>query len=273
MKIKHINFLCGLPRSGSTLLINLLNQHPKIYASPHSGLLEGLLSMRESFVNSDSVKFNLRVGAYQETLWTAPQNFYRDIKKDIIFDKQFCWSTPDNYEIAKRISMYPRFILCYRPILEVLASFVSKSVDNPNFYLNKELELSNHYGKHYLSKNDVMAEYLMNEHNTISHSMLGLYHAKKNEQEGIFKFVAYDDLVTKPQKVMNDIFDFMKVEQMEIQTENLSNIFLYNDVQVLGTENFHHIRPQIKKESPKPEDLFSDYILQKYANALAPIGL
>lgn len=273
MKIKHLNFLCGLPRSGSTLLMTLLNQHPKIYASPHSGLLNGLYAMRESFVNSDSVKFNLRVEAHQQTLWTAPQTFYADVEKDVIFDKNFSWSTPDNYELAKRISPYPRFILCYRPILEVLASFVSKSVGNPGFYLNKEIELSDFYFKRYLSKNDALAEYLMNGHNLIPISILGLYHAKQNEKEGVFKFVAYGDLVSKPQLVMNDIFDFMKVQPLEIQTENLSNMYLYNDELELGVQGFHFVRPKIEKKSPKPEDLFSDFILQKYANALAPIGL
>jgi hypothetical protein len=273
MKLKHLNFLCGLPRSGSTLLATLLNQHPEIYASPHSALLDGLYSIRETFIHSESVNYGLRLSAYQKTLWTVPQIFYQDIEKDIIFDKQFCWSTKENYELAEKISTYPRFVLCYRPILEVLASFVAKSVDNPDFYLNKELESKNFYAKNYLSKNDALAEYLMTGHELISKSILGLAYAKQNEKEGNFKFVAYDDLVSDPQKVMCDIFDFMKVESIDIKTERIENVFHYHDAVALGVEGFHWIRPEIKKESTKPEDLFSDFILNKYANALAPIGL
>jgi sulfotransferase len=273
MNIKQINFLCGLPRSGSTLLATLLNQHPEIYASPHSSLIDGLWAMRESFINSDSIKFQLRTSAYQETLWTAPQTFYSKIQKDIIFDKNFSWSTPDNFNLAMKIAINPRFIICYRPILEVLASFVSKSVDNPDYYLNKEILISNFYPKNYLNKNDALAEFLMTKHDLISKSILGLSYAKKNEKLQRFKFVAYDDLVNDPQKVMKDIFDFMKVEPIKIKTKGIENIFRYNDSAVIGVENFHSIRPEIKKESTKPEDLFSDYILQKYANALSPIGL
>ena len=268
-----MNFLGGLPRSGSTLLATLLNQHPKIYASPHSILLDGLTVLQETFINSESLRYGLQIGACQKTLWTLPQHFYQDIKKDIIVDKQFAWSTKENYELATKISTYPRFILCYRPVLEVLASFVIKSVDNPNFYLNKELESKNFYAKNYLSKNDAMAEYLMTGHELILKSILGLAYAKQNEKQGNFKFVAYDDLVNNPQKVMSDIFDFMKVDPIEIKIKNIENVFRYNDSAIIGAEGFHWVRPEIKKESTKPEDLFSDYILQKYANALSPIGL
>lgn len=273
MKVKNINYLTGLPRSGSTLMATLLNQHPDIYASPHSALLDGLYALRNSFVNSEAVRFQLRLSAYQETIWTTPQTFYSSIEKNIIFDKQFCWSTPDNYELALKISTNPRFIVCYRPILEVLASFVSKSVDNPTYYLNKEIEDASFYPKNYLSKNDALAEYLMCSHDLIPKAILSLAHAKKNEDSGMFYFVSYDNLVNNPQKEMYDIFNFLGIEQVEIKTKNIQDIFGYKDSNALGVDGFHKVRPEIKKESPKPEDLFSDYILNKYNNALSPIGL
>jgi sulfotransferase len=272
MNIKNINFLCGLPRSGSTLLATLLNQHPKIYASPHSGLLGGLYDMHQSFINSESVKWQLRTAFYQQALWTMPQNFYSTVKEDVIFDKQFGWSIPDNFELALKISTHPRFIVCHRPILEVLASFVSKSANNPDFFLNKELESSGFYAKHYLSKNDAMAEYLMYGHDLIPRSILGLANAKKNQDSGMFKFVSYDDLVTNPVKEMSSIFDFLGLEPCELEVDNMEQAFHYNDSVTLGIEDFHKVRPTVKKESPKPEDYFSDFILEKYANALEPIG-
>lgn len=273
MNIKNINFICGLPRSGSTLLATLLNQHPKIYASPHSGLLDGLYNMHQSFINSESVKWQLRTAFYQQALWTMPQNFYSTVKEDVIFDKEFGWSIPGNLELALKISSHPRFIVCHRPILEVLASFVSKSVDNPDFYLNKELETSTFYAKNYLSKNDALAEYLMHGNELLPKSILGLANAKKNEDSGMFKFVAYDDLVSNPVKEMSSIFDFLGLEPCELEIDNIKPAFYYNDFSTLGIEGFHYVRPSIKKESPKPEDYFSDFILNKYANALAPIGL
>jgi len=273
MKMKNINFLCGLPRSGSTLLSTLLNQHPAIYSSPHSGLLDGMTVLHESFTQSESVRYGLRISAYQGALWTMPQNFYSNIEKEIIFDKQFAWSTPANYEMALKISTNPRFIVCYRPILEVLASFVSKSINNPDFYLSKEFDSVEFYAKNYLSRNDGMAEYLMNDHDLIKKSLLGLAHAKKNEESGVFKFVSYKDLINDPKKELSNIFNFLALESFEIDINDIEDIFLYNDSIALGVSGFHQVRPIIKNESPKPEDLFSDFILNKYANALTPMGL
>jgi len=273
MNIKKINFLCGLPRSGSTLLATLLNQHPQIYASPNSDLLNGISQLHKAFSQSVSVAFGLRVSAYQETIWTAPQIFYGNISKTIIFDKQCTWSTPDNYKLALKIGISPRFIVCYRPVLEVLASYVCKSIDSPDYWLNKELEKSNFYAKNYLDKNDALAEYLMCEHPFISQAILGLAHAKKNEDTGMFKFVSYDDLVNNTQEIMQDIFELLKIEPAEINTQNIKNIFRYNDSRIVGIEGFHTLRPVIKKESTKPEDLFSNFILNKYKDALSPINL
>ncbi len=272
MNIKNINFICGLPRSGSTLLATLLNQHPEIYASPHSALVDGVSNLHKTFTESESVHFSLRLSAYQQTLWTLPHLFYQDIEKNIIFDKHFIWSTPENYRLALKISNNPRFIVCYRPVLEILASFVDVAVKNVNFYLNKELDSVDYYYKKYLSRNDAMAEYLMQEPRMLPNSILGLVNAKKNENSGMFKFVSYDSLVTDPQKEMFDIFNFLKIKPIEIQTENLEDIFQYKDAFVLGVDNFHRIKQKIKKTSTKPEDLFSNFILDKYKNALAPAG-
>ena len=39
---KTIHFLAGLPRSGSTLLANILAQNPKIHVTPTSGICDML---------------------------------------------------------------------------------------------------------------------------------------------------------------------------------------------------------------------------------------
>jgi hypothetical protein len=38
--MQKLYFLVGLPRSGSTLLASLLNQHPDVFASPTSPLMD-----------------------------------------------------------------------------------------------------------------------------------------------------------------------------------------------------------------------------------------
>ncbi len=51
--MKTLYFLGGLPRSGSTLLGSLLNQHPDIYVSPTSPLGDVVTDIEKSFNRVD----------------------------------------------------------------------------------------------------------------------------------------------------------------------------------------------------------------------------
>ena len=51
-----IFFVSGLPRSGSTLMMNLLGQNPNHHVTPTNGLLDLLLNVRDSWVNDISFR-------------------------------------------------------------------------------------------------------------------------------------------------------------------------------------------------------------------------
>ena len=51
---KRIYFLAGLPRSGSTLLANILAQNPQIYVTPTSGIVDMLVQVRNSWDRNDA---------------------------------------------------------------------------------------------------------------------------------------------------------------------------------------------------------------------------
>ena len=46
--------MCGLPRSGSTLLVNLINQHPDVHGSPDSLLSQMVKSCQQELTESIS---------------------------------------------------------------------------------------------------------------------------------------------------------------------------------------------------------------------------
>lgn len=51
-----VNVITGLPRSGSTLLCNILNQNPEFHASSTSGILQVLRAMQHQITTSDEFK-------------------------------------------------------------------------------------------------------------------------------------------------------------------------------------------------------------------------
>ncbi len=61
--VEKIFFQCSLPRSGSTLLQNVLAQNPDFYATPTSGLIEIFLNAKEesAFISAkESIGLNAR---------------------------------------------------------------------------------------------------------------------------------------------------------------------------------------------------------------------
>jgi sulfotransferase len=119
--MKNLHFLSGLPRSGSTVLTKLLNQHPKIFASSTSPFLDYLLPAAHQL---HSIKQNHSAGHYvnvQKILSTAAFAFY-DTPKANIIDKNRGWVS--NYEaIHQELQQDPKIIVTLRPIEEVVASF------------------------------------------------------------------------------------------------------------------------------------------------------
>jgi sulfotransferase len=119
--MKHLHFLSGLPRSGSTVLTKLLNQHPDLFASSTSPFLDYLLPAANQL---HTIKQNHSAGHYvnvQKILSTAAFAFY-DTPKTNIIDKNRGWII--NYEaIDKELQQDPKIILTLRPIEEVVASF------------------------------------------------------------------------------------------------------------------------------------------------------
>jgi sulfotransferase len=119
--MKSLHFLSGLPRSGSTVLTKLINQHPEIFASSTSPFLDYLLPAAEQLHN---IKNNHSAGHYvnvQRILSTAAFAFY-DTPKANIIDKNRGWIS--NYEaIDKELKQDPKIVVTLRPIEEVVASF------------------------------------------------------------------------------------------------------------------------------------------------------
>ena len=56
MTDKTIYFVAGLPRSGSTLLTNLLAQNPRMHATPTSGIIAMLVAVRNGWDQNEAFR-------------------------------------------------------------------------------------------------------------------------------------------------------------------------------------------------------------------------
>lgn len=270
---KTYHFMAGLPRSGSTVLAALLNQHPDIYASPQTDLLEMIYQLESGIPMYESHRAGLLHEGYSSVLGNITNNFYSHIDKPIIIDKNRGWGTPYNFNnVSPYVNPDGKVILTMRPILEVLASFVKiskkseKTTGNLN-YFNQELWVSG-----YRSESDAVVENLMKSNGMIDKNIYSISNLVKNHS-GRVHVVWYQSLIDNPQITMDGIYEFLEVPKKQNNFNKIIEVDKHDDLSGYGMLGLHDIGKKLSGPKTNPKDYLSDYVIQKYGNALDFLGL
>jgi sulfotransferase len=259
--MKTYHYLSGLPRSGNTLLSAILNQNPEIYCSPLSPISSYLYNLaEENFVNEHARRTKDPTG-FHSLMNGMINNYYSHIQKPVIIDREKCWGTPGNLNNLKYyVNNEPKIIFTVRPIIEILASFISILPEDS--YIDREMQQSGWWIKPSLSKNDNRCDYLMRPKGLIDQTILSYEEISKKENKGIFHIVEYDELTNNPQDVMNKIYTFLGLEQFK---HNFTNVKRLEEQNNIGEPiNLHEVRSLVKKVSKTPKDVLSPYVLNRY---------
>ena len=260
---KTVHFLGGLPRSGNTLLSALLNQNPSIYSTPLSPLPSLMWDYYNSCASMEHINRNKEnENRAVKVLSSLCKDFYKDVDKPIIIDREKDWGTPSNLDLIKKfITPEPKIIVTVRDILEIIASFVSMDAD----YLKNNTINSNAFINNYRSPQDSIVEYLMRSNGEIDKSLLSISSAFYPENKGIFHIVEYNDLVLKPEETMSGIYKFLGLNDYKHNFNKIKKVESDNDMAVGLPKNLHGIRKSISRSSTSTE-ILSDYIKHKYSN-------
>ena len=262
---KTFFFMAGLPRSGSTLLSAILNQNPEIMVTASADTTSLMLALYSTSQTSESFHAGFEPEGYRNVMANVPQSFYSHIDKKYIIDKNRNWGTPDHLELANMITDDIKIIAPVRPILEILASFINLAERNPNNFIDRfvpEYPVSQ-----YRSRNDARCDAMMAANKHIEMNTLSIASSLIPQHKDKFHFVAYADLISKPAKVIDAIYNFLDIPKFEHHYDNLRWNLLPNESQVFGIPNLHKIRSKIDP-SKTHTSVLSDYVKQKYGHHL-----
>ncbi|MGI9486274.1 MAG: sulfotransferase family protein [Geminicoccaceae bacterium] len=132
MKAFHV--VTGLPRSGSTLLCNVLNQNPQFHASSTSVLAQSVAGLSNLWSNSPEIKSDL---AHDKTATEARlsrsikalcESWYAD-RKGVVFDKSRAWVF--HYLALQQVFPEAKIIAVVRDLRAVFASVEKQHQKNP----------------------------------------------------------------------------------------------------------------------------------------------
>lgn len=126
MPNKTVHFISGLPRSGSTLLANLLAQNPRFHTTATSGILDVMFGVRnhwDSLVEFQAMPDQAaNEAAKLRVLRGILESYHADTPRPVVFDKSRSWLA--HLEMAEAVlGRKARVLVPVRDVRDVLASF------------------------------------------------------------------------------------------------------------------------------------------------------
>jgi hypothetical protein len=246
IKNKNFYFFTSLPRSGNTLLGSLLNQTNQINLSANS-ILPDIVWLLEDMKNNIIFKnfpYNKGLDNIRNNIFDL---YYKDINAKNILDNG-AWGTPANLNLLKKIFTKRKFVILVRPILECLASFIR--VEKPKNVIERCNQLMEKTREGRIAKSIWSIENLI------------------NEKEDYIK-IEYKDLVLNTKETIKKIFNFLEIEYIDFNINNLCQFnfdgVVYDDSVIYGP--LHHLRTnKIESLNYRVEDYLPKEIIKKYGH-------
>lgn len=247
--------MLGLPRSGSTLLVNLINQHPDVHGAPDSLLSQMVQSCQQQLSESISAS------QYDADLsYDVFYNFCRGgiiswidklTDKKVFLDKNRTWI--ELVDVCRNIFPYTRSIVCIRDLRGVYGSILKVHKKTPMQYKDSYL-----YGEQsYDYRETDIEEHIVEE--SFNRPMLrrNLITLKElldcNKLDKTFLFVRYEDLIENPRKQISDIYNFLSLSDFKNDLDNIEQI-PYHDSMFLPYGK-HKIKPKLQSFDPWDFDI------------------
>jgi len=260
--MKTIHFCAGLPRSGSTVLMNILQQNPTIFTTGTCALTKIVQDLTvksrysESFQamhmqDADNAMYGLIQGATQG--W-----FHGLTEKPVVISKNRSW--------AGLHHLYPdsKLIVTVRDIRDITESF-----DKINSKI-KALHSFGDDGKMYgCMSEDEKYHYHFNTSNAFSGALYQDLPRLMNvwkEQPGKIKFVRYEDLILDPDQVLDGIYKFFNLPRFNHDLYNIEQSALYEHDHAYFREKTSHVVKREMNRYTDPVRNLSDNFHDKVLN-------
>lgn len=255
---KQFVMLSGLPRSGSTVLGSMLNQHPMIHASTTSPVIDMIEILNNNWPVISGALTNTTEQQYPNMIRGVCQGAYEHIQQPIIIDKNRLWPRHGKLMTAV-LGHKPKIICTVRSIPEILASYITLINKNSNkvTFIDQDL-IDNKLIVNNKNRCKILWEkYINGPYNSVR---IGF-----NSPDVDLLVITYADIVEDSQNTMNKICNFINIDSVDIDLQNMQKMD-ENDTYHGGIPGLHDVRPEMKRISLPPEKIIGNELTLMYTN-------
>ncbi len=216
---KQLVCVTGLPRSGSTLLCQLLGMHPDIYSSGHSSpLCQTLNQLRYQLSDNDfllsqlDVNFNLVYNRLLNAFRGFVNGWFAETGKAVVIDKSRGWLM--QLETAHQLDPRCRMLVCVRELGQIMGSIEAQHQKTVLLDFPDHLAGHSRYSR---------ADKLLGNEGVIGaplRSIEAMQDMPDHLQHQVF-YVVFEHLMQSPAEVMQDIFQWLSLKPVSIDFNRL----------------------------------------------------
>lgn len=256
----NLYFVSCLPRSGSTLLMNILGQNPKHHVTPTSGLIEMFVSIKKNwkdYIEFKSEGLEIVKPRVENALAGLCHGFFQNelAQGKICFDKSRGWLQyiEDLESVLKR---KVQLLVCVRDIKDILISF-------EKVYRRRDISYNYHLGNDFFEAQtfEGRSRLLLGNGSVLGLSIARLRDALHRIPSRL-TIVPYKALTSNPKGVMSNIHKFLDLPNYEYDFSNIKQVTQENDL--YHGMDLHIIKPTIQVE----ENQYDKYFSKKFANEI-----
>jgi hypothetical protein len=120
---------------------------------------------------------------------------------------------------------------------------------------------------HYRDVTDAQADNIMAANGEMDRAIFSIANLIKNHKDKVY-VVWFDDLLDSPQATMNGIYDFLDLNRFDHNFNNIKAVDNHDDLAGYGMLGLHDVNKKLARPKTDSSELLSDYVIQKYKNAL-----
>lgn len=233
--MRKIHFIGGLPRSGSTLLTNVLLQNPKFTTTATSSLLEFLLQVRDNWNKFDGHKVYSNGQDKWGVIRAVMQNYHRT-DNCIIFDKNRGWSNHIEF-VEKVTNEKAKVIACVRNLEDICTSFEKLFRRN-----RADCEIHGEFSNSKMKTIDGRVEFWIGEEGVIGRPYFSLLDTIQRGLGDRILIFPYEEWTANPQVWFSKLYDFVGEEYFEHDFDDIVQVIRENDAGYGWGDNLHELR-------------------------------
>lgn len=260
--MKNFILLGGFPRSGSTLLCNILAQNHNFYVSKSASGCHDILNNTKNIWGKvlEHRAEGVSTERLQRVLYSILHS-YHDTEKQIIIDKCRAWTS--SLEMFEFITGYfPKIIIPVRDIRDILASFEKLWRKNNHFSTWQFNEEDKYRSLTTEGRCEIWAEQdqpVGMAYNRIKDIIVRGY---KNK----VLFVEFENLTRNPELTLKLIYNYLELPSFNHDFNNILQYTQEDDWGVHRIKNLHTIINKVQPIISYSKEILGDNLYNKYSN-------